>query len=282
MIGTTTLYTMTDNNNNNNDDDDKPKPNSSMLDLSTEKTVRIKNTDALKEELHNAQQQQRMSLVPVIPAAAHPDDDYDDSEDRRIRLGICAMDKKARSKPMAEILRRLDATNFRVVFFGDDVILEQPVEDWPRCDALIAFFSKGFPLHKAKAYHALRRPFLLNDLELQEELQDRRRVYDKLGALGICVPRHVFVSRDAYVSTLSGDGNGGRDQLKEFDDHIEVNGITIHKPFVEKPVDAEGACVLCVCCCYYVVPLALLTHVVLLFSLRRSQYCHLLSHQYVP
>jgi hypothetical protein len=28
--------------------------------------------------------------------------------------------------------------------------------------------------------------------------------------------------------------------VQEFDDHIEVNGITIHKPFVEKPVNAES------------------------------------------
>ena len=53
---------MTDNN---DDNDDKPKPNSSMLDLSTEKTVRIKNTDALKEELQRNSNAQRMSLVPV-------------------------------------------------------------------------------------------------------------------------------------------------------------------------------------------------------------------------
>ena len=30
---------------------------------------------------------------------------------------------------------------------------------------------------------------------------DRRRVYDLLEEAGIDVPRHVFVSRDGYVST---------------------------------------------------------------------------------
>jgi hypothetical protein len=48
------------------------------------------------------------------------------------------------------------------------------------------------------------------------------------------------LSRDTYVSTGTGDGNGSRDQeVVEHDDHIEVNGVTIHKPFVEKPVDAD-------------------------------------------
>lgn len=159
-----------------------------------------------------------------------------------IRLGICAMDKKARSKPMAEILSRLDEDHFRVVFFGDDIILNRPVEEWPICDVLIAFFSKNYPLPKAKEYVALRKPLILNDLDMQELLQDRRRVYDLLEASGIDVPRHAYLSRDGYVSTGTGDGNGNRNQeVQEFDDHIEVNGITIHKPFVEKPVNAEGS-----------------------------------------
>lgn len=76
----------------------------------------------------------------VIPAAL-PDEEGVVSD--RIRLGICAMNKKARSKPMANILSRLDPKLFRVVFFGDDVIVNQPVEDWPVCDVLIAFYSTG-------------------------------------------------------------------------------------------------------------------------------------------
>ena len=76
----------------------------------------------------------------VIPAAK-PDDP--DCPSERIRLGICAMDKKARSKPMGEILSRLDETLFRVVFFGDQMIQTEPVEDWPICDVLIAFYSTG-------------------------------------------------------------------------------------------------------------------------------------------
>ena len=65
-----------------------------------------------------------------------------------IRLGICAMDKKARSKPMREILSRLDPASFETVYFGDDLILNDPVESWPVCDVLIAFYSDGceFPI----------------------------------------------------------------------------------------------------------------------------------------
>jgi len=176
------------------------------------------------------------STTTSIPAATTPGDRCTG----RVRLGICAMDKKARSKPMAEILSRLDEDLFGVVFFGDDTILHQPIEDWPECDVLVAFFSKGFPLKKAQEYVELRRPFVLNDLAMQETLQDRRKVYDLLEASGIDTPRHVYLSRDGYVSTGTGDGNGARDEhVQEFDDHIVVNGVTMNKPFVEKPVNAE-------------------------------------------
>jgi Diphosphoinositol pentakisphosphate kinase 2 N-terminal domain len=173
---------------------------------------------------------------PTIPAATPRDND----DCGRIRLGICARDKKARSKPMAEILSRLDEDLFCVIFFGDDYLLNQPIESWPVCDALIAFFSKGYPLKKVQEYVKLRQPFILNDLEMQELMLDRRRVYDLLEASGIDVPRHVYLSRDGYRSTGTGDGDGSGDAaVREFDDHIECNGVTIYKPFVEKPVDAE-------------------------------------------
>jgi inositol-hexakisphosphate/diphosphoinositol-pentakisphosphate 1-kinase len=192
------------------------------------------------------------------------DDDHDDDHCGRIRLGICAMDKKARSKPMAEILSRLSEENFRVIFFGDNVILNSPIEEWPKCDALIAFFSKGYPLQKVKEYAALRKPFILNDLSMQDIIKDRRRIYDLLADMGIDVPRHVFVNRDGYKSTRRGEASTtnadaesmttpeDRPNIIECDDHIEVDKVVIHKPFVEKPVNAEGtifAChaILCEC-----------------------------------
>jgi len=187
--------------------------------------------------------------IPVVPSAIdfgkqqHNQQQFQQHQklDGRIQIGICAMDKKARSKPMDEILSRLDETLFRVVVFGDDLILNRPIHEWPsNIDVLIAFYSKGYPLQKAKDYVKLRRPVCLNDLDMQDRLQDRRMVYDLLEASGIDVPRHVFLSQDGYKSTGSGDGNKqGETMVKEFDDHIEVNGVNIQKPFVEKPVNAD-------------------------------------------
>ena len=69
---------------------------------------------------------------------------------RKIRLGICAMDKKSRSRPMQEIMRRLPEKEFEIVVFGNRCLLEEPVEEWPIVDCLIGFYSKGFPLKKPK------------------------------------------------------------------------------------------------------------------------------------
>lgn len=206
-------------------------PSGLSVSISAKQSVRPLSTKpALKKK-------QSSAFLPSIAAAeAPPAGEVSD----RISLGICAMDKKARSKPMAEILSRFDESLFYVVFFGDDMILNKPVHEWPKVQVLIAFYSKGYPLQKAKEYVDLHKPLVLNDLEMQELLKDRRRVYDLLEASGIDVPRHVFVSKDGYVSTGSGDGNrNGDTQVKECDDHIEINGVSIHKPFVEKPVDAD-------------------------------------------
>ncbi|XP_028287855.1 inositol hexakisphosphate and diphosphoinositol-pentakisphosphate kinase 2-like isoform X5 [Parambassis ranga] len=161
------------------------------------------------------------------------EDDEDESpSERQIVVGICAMTKKSKSKPMTQILERLCKFDYiDVVIFPEEVILEEPVERWPLCDCLISFHSKGFPLDKAVEYAKLRNPLLINDLNMQYFIQDRREVYRILLEEGIDLPRYAVLNRDP--------DNPEECNLVEGEDHVEVNGEVFHKPFVEKPVCAE-------------------------------------------
>ena len=115
---------------------------------------------------------------------------------RKIRLGICAMGKKTSSKPMKEIIKRLPEELIDVNIFPEDMILNEPIENWPEVECLIAFYSNGYPLEKAIAYAEKVKPFLLNDLEMQVILKDRRKVYEILKSIDVPVARHVFLERD--------------------------------------------------------------------------------------
>ncbi|XP_033137800.1 inositol hexakisphosphate and diphosphoinositol-pentakisphosphate kinase VIP2-like isoform X2 [Brassica rapa] len=152
--------------------------------------------------------------------------------DRKITIGVCVMEKKVFSAPMGQIMDRLQAFGeFEIIHFGDKVILDDPVESWPICDCLIAFHSSGYPLEKVQAYSSLRKPFLVNELDPQYLLHDRRKVYEHLEMYGIPVPRYACVNRT--------EPNQDLDYFVEEEDFIEVNGEVFWKPFVEKPVNGD-------------------------------------------
>ncbi|XP_050345278.1 inositol hexakisphosphate and diphosphoinositol-pentakisphosphate kinase 2 isoform X7 [Nymphalis io] len=159
-------------------------------------------------------------------------DPHSDGGGKKVVVGVCAMAKKSQSKPMKEILTRLDEFEFiKMLVFPEEVILKKPVEEWPICDCLISFHSKGFPLDKAIQYEKLRKPYVINNLHMQYDIQDRRRVYAILENEGIEIPRYAVLDRDSP--------DPKHHELVESEDHVEVNGVVFNKPFVEKPVSAE-------------------------------------------
>uniref|UniRef100_A0A8D8KH58 Inositol hexakisphosphate and diphosphoinositol-pentakisphosphate kinase n=1 Tax=Culex pipiens TaxID=7175 RepID=A0A8D8KH58_CULPI len=160
------------------------------------------------------------------------DSDDSSTSGKQVVVAVCAMAKKSQSKPMKEILTRLQEFEFiKMVVFSEEVILKEPVEKWPLCDCLISFHSKGFPLEKAIQYAQLRQPYVINNLHMQFDIQDRRRVYAILEKEGIEIPRYAVLDRDSP--------DPKQHELVESEDHVEVNGIIFNKPFVEKPVSAE-------------------------------------------
>jgi inositol hexakisphosphate/diphosphoinositol-pentakisphosphate kinase len=177
-------------------------------------------------------------------------------------IGVCALESKARSKPARNIFGKL-VEEFEVKIFGDKIILDEDVENWPVCDFLISFFSDGFPLDKAIAYTRLRKPFCVNDLPMQQVLWDRRLCLQILDQISVPTPKRVEISRDGGPRlqspefaralfersgvTLPGpaDGTGGglpppkRVEMLDDNNTIRVDGATLTKPFVEKPVSGE-------------------------------------------
>jgi len=182
-------------------------------------------------------------------------------------IGVCALDVKARSKPSRNILSRIMAKQeFDLNVFGDKVILDEDVENWPVCDYLISFYSDGFPLDKAIAYVKLRKPFCVNDLPMQKVIWDRRSVLWILDKINVPTPTRLEVSRDGgpnitnpelagYVQDTAGVEIGIWDkveapkvvELSEDGDSLIVDGQKLTKPFVEKPVSGEDHNI----CVYY-------------------------------
>ena len=156
----------------------------------------------------------------------------------RIRLGICAMANKVEGKEMKAILNHLEYTKrVAIVKFPESVILNDPIESWPRVEALIAFTSRRFPLEKVIAYTDMTRPFLVNDVKNQKRLQDRRELYRMLNT-----DRKMTVDYVVYDREKDQDRN-----FEEFHNKLVIEGTTMEKPFVEKPFDADDHNI----CIYY-------------------------------
>ncbi|XP_030648209.1 inositol hexakisphosphate and diphosphoinositol-pentakisphosphate kinase 1 [Chanos chanos] len=185
------------------------------------------------EEDENRKLEDRdMSYTSELYNEEEEEEEEDQSAGRQIVVGICSMMKKSKSKPMTQIMERLCKFEYiTVVIFPEEVILNEPVENWPICDCLISFHSKGFPLDKAVSYANLRNPLLINDLNMQYYIQDRREVYRILQEEGIDLPRYAVLNRDPDRPEEC--------NLVEGEDQVEVNGEVFLKPFVEKPVSAE-------------------------------------------
>ena len=80
----------------------------------------------------------------VTPSASpFPSPSPSKSSSHQVVVGVCAMEKKTLSKPMKEILTRLEEFEYiKTYIFSEKVILEEPVERWPVVDCLISFHSK--------------------------------------------------------------------------------------------------------------------------------------------
>ncbi|RAL06650.1 inositol polyphosphate kinase VIP1 [Aspergillus homomorphus CBS 101889] len=234
------------------------------LHSSLHKSDRVSDAQSIGQENHRIRPSSGVPRRFSVSTAASSVGEIEPSLPKLGRIGVCALDVKARSKPSQNILTRLQAKGgFEVIVFGDKVILDEDVENWPVCEYLIAFFSDGFPLDKAIAYARLRKPFCVNDLPMQKVLWDRRLCLRILDHMGVPSPKRMEVNRDGgpilesaelaqHVYRMTGvklegpsDGTGGGASrsmnvtMSEDGDSLIVDGKVLKKPFVEKPVNGE-------------------------------------------
>ena len=131
----------------------------------------------------------------------------------KVKLGICAMAKKANSLAMKNILENLEKfTEFEIIIFSEETIFKKEIEDWPKVDALIIFFSDGFPYNKGLKYINLRKPFLVNDFEIQKVFWDRVKVLKMLEEEGIPTPNHIIIDRGDEINN-DGESNNNLGEL---------------------------------------------------------------------
>ncbi|KAJ1342603.1 hypothetical protein BSLG_002701 [Batrachochytrium salamandrivorans] len=204
----------------------------------------------------------RSSVSSLDPGVTLADGTKSSLDSGKWIIGICALDTKARSKPMRNILNRIVAYgDMEAVVFGDKVILDEDIEHWPNCDFLISFFSAGFPLSKAIAYVQRYQPFCINDLPMQELLLDRRLVLSVLDAVSVPTPRRMtcfngdlpqlqpdIAARVASLGIDLEDLSRRRTLATLIDsetlqcvdiDNPGAPSTTLTKPFVEKPISGE-------------------------------------------
>ena len=166
-------------------------------------------------------------------------EDQDFPQATKIRLGICAMASKVDGKEMKAILSHLEySKRVEIIKFPENTILNEPIESWPRVEALIAFTSRRYPLEKVISYVELTKPFLVNDLAKQRLLMDRRELYRALNSDS----SPLTVEYQVYDREKDHD-----EGFEEFPNKLVIHGREIEKPFVEKPFDADDHNI----CIYY-------------------------------
>ncbi|KAM9955566.1 hypothetical protein ACTFIW_007496 [Dictyostelium discoideum] len=152
----------------------------------------------------------------------------------KISLGICCMEEKLKCNVMKYFIKKLkEFKELEIIEFDSNTIFNLPIQEWPIVDSFLSFYSNGFPLEKAIKYWKLRRPYLVNDLELQLLLQDRQKVNKILEDNDIPCPKSLYVLRDPITNNLI------TPNFNQSDDYIEVNGNRIYKPFIEKPFNSD-------------------------------------------
>ena len=135
------------------------------------------------------------------------------------------MPKKVNSKHMKNILDNFQTyEDFKIIIFTEDIIFKTEIEKWPIVDALIIFYSDGFPYNKGLKYINLRKPFLINDFEMQKVFWDRVKVLKILEEAEIPTPSHIIIDGSEEINndgenTKNNDLNTSAEKVKKVESY---------------------------------------------------------------
>ena len=111
------------------------------------------------------------------------------------------MPKKVNSIHMKNILENFQRyEDIQIIIFTEEIIFKTEIEKWPIVDALIIFYSDGFPFNKGLKYINLRQPFLLNDFEMQKVFWNRVKVLKILEEAEIPIPSHIIIDGSEEIN----------------------------------------------------------------------------------
>ena len=140
------------------------------------------------------------------------------------------MGKKINSTHMKNILDNFSQfEEFKIIIFSEEIIFKTQIEDWPIVDALIIFFSDGFPYNKGLKYINLRKPYLVNDFEMQKVFWDRVKVLKMLEEENIPIPSHIIVDRGGEINNDGENNSGELNTSAEKEKKVENYKLEINK-----------------------------------------------------
>ena len=132
-----------------------------------------------------------------------------------IKLGICAMPRKINNPHMKNILENLQRfEELKIIIFTEEILFKTEIEEWPIVDALIIFYSDGFPYNKALKYINLTKPYLINDYEMQKVFWDRVKVLKLLEEAQIPIPPHIILDGCENVEINKEENNEMNNSLE--------------------------------------------------------------------
>ena len=117
------------------------------------------------------------------------------------------MPKKVNSTHLKNILDNFQRfEEFQIIIFTEEIIFRLKIDKWPLVDALIIFYSDGFPYNKRLKYINLSKPFLINDFEMQKVFWDRTKVLKILEEAEIPTPAHIIIDECEEINN-DGENN---------------------------------------------------------------------------